>query len=201
MHKLSKSLEELEAKIIHDCVRTSVEQDDDDQCIKKSKKTLSALDDQLLGSISASLSKRNTAERGLIMWLNPGVSRDINPEPIRLRDTLSYLFANADYVSTGYDAFDIVATLNDSVRYQLIDERLKKVNEAQEESDVNKRLNTTVIESLWGNYFPNDSISGGQTGSNLDSINEIVQVGKKVYSDIIKQRIYATNSLGECLFA
>jgi len=68
---------------------------------------LAATASVLLGDVSSHLVKHNTSARGFICWLNPGVSRRLDPELLNFKEVLTYLMMNEEYESTGYDVFDI----------------------------------------------------------------------------------------------
>ena len=96
----------LEATIFRNLVRLDIAND----LLKgaqESKETIRSIDDKLISEISDQLKQANTAEAGLIMWLNTGVSRDIKPEPLHLKQTLQFLIDNKEYLSTGNDVYDL----------------------------------------------------------------------------------------------
>lgn len=204
IQRLGGVLKELESKIIRDCIYASNE---DIQFLRHSRKSIVALDDELLGNITASLLAKNTAQRGIISWLNSGVSRDIRPEPIHLRQTLQYLIENAKFEMTGHDVFDIFAAPNDSTRYALIESRLHETirgrGDRQEILIEQGELDTEKMKSLWQQFFPDEPYGATSTADKVlhSSVNDIATVAKKVFVDILKSRMYATNSAGELIFA
>ena len=198
IQKLGSALKDLESRIILDSIYAS---DEDILFLRHSRKSIASLDDELLGSIRTSLLSRNTAERGIISWLNAGVSRNINPEPIHLRQTIQYLIANAKFDRTGYDIFEIDAAPNDAVRYALIETRLRA--NAAGKSDRHDKIShgelvTDKMKSMWQRFFQGEAYDDRPADTTLQSsINDIVQVAKKVFIDIFKSRMYATSGTGK----
>jgi hypothetical protein len=85
-----EELVSLEASIVKDMVRLDISSDFL-KGTQASKEAVRLLDDNLSKEISEQLKNANTAETGLIMWLNTGVSRDIKPEPLHLKETLQFI--------------------------------------------------------------------------------------------------------------
>lgn len=49
---------------------------------------------------------QNTAHEGLITWMKPGVNFQMDPQPINLKEALSYLMERESYQSTGQEVLD-----------------------------------------------------------------------------------------------
>ena len=94
------------------------------QNIRDARDTVSKFDATFTAAVTAKLRKSDTFDRGLIMWLNPGVSCDIKPEPVHLRETLAYMGANMEYASTGFDVYDLF-DCDVNYQYQKIMEWMK----------------------------------------------------------------------------
>ena len=202
IQRLGGALKDLESRIIRDCIKASRE---DMDFLQLSRKSMAALDNELLGNITASLMAKNTAQRGIISWLNPGVSRQLHPEPIHLRQTLQYLIANAKYEMTGHDVFDIFAAPNDLARYALIETRIHEITRGRSDrQDIlveQGELNTDKMKKMWHHFFPGDEYDVIPCAKGLsDAMKDIVQVAKKVLTDILKSRMYATNSNGKLVY-
>jgi hypothetical protein len=71
------------------------------------KNLISETSERLRDEISKHVLKHNTAEKGIIAWIKPGVSRQLNPEPIHLKAALKYVLEFSEYESTGYHIGDI----------------------------------------------------------------------------------------------
>ena len=97
---------------------------------ESSIESLKVINTSLVKDIQTKLAKTNNDVEGLIMWLNPGISRDICPEPIHLKDTIRHFTLHPEYQSTGYDSFDIVA-LSDSNQYRQIKEWMEIMRRSQ----------------------------------------------------------------------
>lgn len=196
LHRIATDLKRLERDIIFNLVRDREELG----VIQKSQKSISALDDQLLSSITRDLLKHNTKERGLILWINPGISRVINPEPVHLRQTLKYLLGeHKAFDSTGYDIFDIMSAPNDAQRYAMIEDRLRQTGQVDfTVPSVRKEIRTERLEALRDKYFPDDFDAPIATEKRLENcMLEIVQASKKIFVDVISQRLYATSNEGK----
>lgn len=197
LHRIATDLKKLERDIIFDLVR-----DDGEELrrIRNSHKSISALDEHLLSNITKDLLKKNTKERGLILWINPGVSRVLKPEPIHLRQTLKALLNNYKFFdSTGFDVFDIIGAPSDAQRYALIEERLRQTTLVDfVATSVRKEIRTERLEELRDEYFPDDFDVVIPAEKKLDNcVLEIVQASKKIFVDILSQRMYATSNEGK----
>ena len=62
---------------------------------------------------------QNTAHEGLITWMKPGVNFQIDPQPINLKEALSYLMERESYQSTGLEVLDFYAYEVD-IQYEII---------------------------------------------------------------------------------
>jgi hypothetical protein len=198
LHKISSSLKDLEANIIRDNMLNAY-RSEDEEFVKSSSQALADLSDRMLEMITTNLLKQSNSECGVIIWLNPGVCRNIFPEPIRLRETLQYLYKNASFSSTGYDIFDIVDISCERTRFKIIEERIKQAQVTQSSMrGVVKRLDTSNIEALYKVFFPRDDIKlchDIQT-SKIDAIQDIEKTAKKIFSDIVNQRMFASDTSG-----
>ena len=115
---MSDELKLKETQIIYNLIQ---DDESDANFITESRKKLTALDDALMTTITRNLLRRNTNEKGLIIWINPAyLHHRPRPEPIHLRDTVAFLLDNNQYLSNGGDVYDVLASSTDSERYAII---------------------------------------------------------------------------------
>jgi hypothetical protein len=103
---LAKELQRLEIDICQSMLSRTDNADLLDES-KSARKLVTDTSDALRGEISAHFLKHNTAERGIIAWLKPGIPRRFSPAPIHLKPALQYLMDNNEFSSTSYDVCDI----------------------------------------------------------------------------------------------
>ena len=108
-HGLFKKLRECFEKLEADIISATCLQFEDEilEETRSSIDQLSAIGSNVYNHLSHELSKVSSPTSGLIMWLTPGVALDIVPEPIHLSEIISFLENNYEYVSTGYDIYDL----------------------------------------------------------------------------------------------
>ena len=203
--KVSEHLKRLEGMIIHDIMKGQEKNDLFSDLVTNSRQTLEELDQKLISSIIRHLLSKNSSERGLILWLNPGVSRDIQPVPIYLRETIQFLLRNKDFDSTGRDIFDVLGESNSAVQYGMIKEALrqsKEINAADFVTEsTEKCLDTQGILKLKALYFDENEFDVTEPNAKVIKktealMLEIVQSAKKIMQDILSQRVYATDRQG-----
>lgn len=136
---------------------------------------------ELQGQISTYISQRNTAKRGIISWLNPGVSRKLNPEPINLKEALSYLMKHENYESSGFDVFDLWDQ-EESVQYNKIMSLLSSRDVPT--TTTTRKLDVSSYVRLKEKYFKNDLSNCVDFSKFLDSMKEIISTALGVLEDI-----------------
>lgn len=90
--------------------------------ISSARQQLQTMDKAVVDAVTRQLLRTNTAQKGLIMWLKPGVSRNIDPRPIHLEETIAFFEENSSYPSSGKHIFDIHDIENVEDQYSAIDD-------------------------------------------------------------------------------
>ena len=75
-------------------------------CLEYSLSQLREYEDRITADIQNHLMKSNSNTKGVILWLKHGAS-SINPEPIHMKEIISYLISNCTFTSTGFDICEI----------------------------------------------------------------------------------------------
>lgn len=193
---MSNELKKLETQIIFDLVQQGDEVDTD--FVKESRKQLCALDEALMNNIAKRLISKNTVDHGLIVWINPAfLSAGREPEPIHLRDTLGYLFANCTYTSDGGDVYDVCAESCNAMQFDIIKQHwLSKNMIANNESSHKQLPIMDKLEWFQKKYFPEGLCATTNFICNKSLENgmvEIVSVAKKIFKDIASRRLFASD--------
>lgn len=181
-------------------------EDNSSSNLKDIEESANALHTECLNAAKIQLRQSNSSERGLIIWLNPGISRDIKPEPVHLRHTIRFLKDNVSYNAGKCDVYDMY-DLDVDTQYEMIMQQLKQ-SSVESEQLVNKEH--SAMESVL-NIMQNTLIADApnkpsktvvnrmnkQTANDLEQkMKEITATASNIFSDIINKRITATNSEG-----
>jgi hypothetical protein len=148
------------------------------------------------------LKKSNTPQRGLIIWLNPGISLDINPEPLHLRNTVQFLKENISYHAGKCDVYDIF-DLDVDTQYDMISRQLLNSNTRSEH--LVPKLNSEmelVLDRMHAtlDQYPAPAPAPApakRMQTTLEGrMNDISATASTVFTDILNNRISATDSEG-----
>jgi hypothetical protein len=161
--------------------------------IQDSQKGIRAIEQDLVSAVSRELIRTNHSTRGLILWLNPGVSRDIKPEPIYLRQTIQYMRSNCDYDSDGFDIYDLY---NFSENYQY-DKILEKLSSSGNAVFTAKTLDVQIAISEMEKVLlstPYDVVVDAKKLENL--MKDIIATAVEIFEEVDQNKIRAPNCTG-----
>ena len=142
--------------------------------------------DTLRDEISRHVLKHSTSEKGIISWLRPGVSRQLNPEPIHLKAALKYVMEFSQYKSTGYHICDIYS---DDIETQYLKIRHFLDMDTQNMQCIpshTKTFSTPSVERLKALYVPlcstvtYDQLINASKPITKTSINVIEDINAKI---------------------
>lgn len=158
------------------------------------------IDYRLVSAVTEKLHKAATDKRGLILWLKPGVSRDIKPEPIHLSETIRYLRSDLEYHSTGYDTYELLDETIDR-QYQQIMKWLSLPLSTVEEEEPDNLKSLDIHDSL--NRLEKMFLTG-PVDNNMDmskpleeKMKEIIATSTKIFEDIAIEKIRTPDCLGD----
>jgi hypothetical protein len=183
--------------------------EDSSSDFKEIEESAKALHAERLDAAKRQLKNSNSKERGLIIWLNPGISRDIKPEPVHLRHTINFLKNNVSYEAGKCDVYDMY-DLNVDTQYNMIMQQLQQSN-VEIEHPVKKK--NSVMESVLNSMDdklvadapkkPSKALEKKMkkhTANELESrMKEITATASNIFTDIMNNRITATDSEGRTL--
>lgn len=163
------------------------------------RKTISQLDYRIVSAITEKINKASSDRRGLILWLNPHVSRDIKPEPIHLRPTIRFLRQNSEIDQSGADVYDLFD--------EPVDDQFTKImlwmqvpssisldqSKEMRSIDVHETLNRLEAMCLTS---PVDQ-SLNLTQSLEEQMKEITSTAARIFEDIVSEKIRAPDCSGE----
>ena len=194
---LGDTLKALEVQICQSTI--SKTQDYYEQLFENSstaKQTVSAHKEELHFEVIRHMLKQNTAERGYICWLKPGVSRSLNPEPLNLMPALKYLIIHEEYESTGYDVFDIFGDDFD-IQYSKIMTLLTSQDMVLDRK--HSKLSLLSFTKLKSMYWNGENVNLLQTSRDeafLKSAADIISTAQMVIGDVIEKRIKISGNNG-----
>ena len=174
---------------------------------ESSIESLKVINNTLVKDIQTKLAKTNNDTEGLIMWLNPGVSRDICPEPIHLRDTIRHFTLYPEYQSTGYDSSDLIA-LSDSNQYRRIKEWMEIMRRSQKDKVapvLPRDLKTIDIENfklkvVEFKFLETAEINLTTKATKLEnSMKEVIATAVKILKDVSSNKIKSPDCAGNIL--
>ena len=140
---------------------------------------------ELLGS--------STLDKGFIVWLKPDASRQINPEPIHLKQTLDFLISNSHYKSSGAHSYDLLV-MDENFQYESIIASIAEEKESM--IIVEKDLSVEDVLELQEIYDQCNSTLPKNTADS--AIQSIMSAAKKIFDDIlIHKTVYYSNDTGE----
>lgn len=160
-----------------------------------------------MSTVSRELLRANSSTNGVILWLKPGVSRDIKPEPIHLRETIAFMRDNCEYESSGHDSYDIYHQ-DEAYQFDKIVEQLKPSWEPPEGSMINlKYIVEPLIIQLTEAFLSTPSaertivLNTKQLEKNTKQLEknmtDINSTAASIFADVDKNKISARNCSGK----
>lgn len=193
---LSSELKSMEINSIASTIHRAT----NNELLEDAQKGVQCLADDLVKSISRELSKdANTEERGLIMWLNPGVSRNIKPEPFLLRETIKYMRQNVNYESDGYDIYDLFDRDID-YQYNQIIKKTRGLGLSQ--MCTSKRLHIEPVIAELEQLLLTSPVNDATVDCHRleQQMREIIATATKMFEDVKNNRIQATDCAGNYFY-
>lgn len=157
----------------------------------------------LIGDVTNHITKHNTSTEGIICWLNPGVSRHVQPELLNFKEALTYLMKNEEYESTGFDVFEIFHLPVDA-QYNIIMSMFTASTRGSVPDAVGsrplKKLSLRAYERLRDKHFPAGIDMNIDCNSFLEATKDITQTAMSVLVDVSNKKMGVSNSDGKYFF-
>lgn len=188
--RIGKELKAMEEVIVGKAMtRTTLAEADADQ-INSTRKRLEERENEIRRNIQNHLMKSNTEKKGLILWLKSGVSLDIRPEPIHLKEIVAFLIANRSFISTGFDVYEVFF-LNTDSKYESILRALDyERREEKPPVHARKTLSLDRLLTIKEKYnLPDVSDEALKAWKTSETLKEIVATAQSVWRDVILKKI------------
>ena len=194
--ELSSALKKLEIDICAASIAAEENHGSDeyDDAAANAMKTSAAARHQLASAagsareeLSRHLLKNNTAERGIITWLKPGVSLDVKPKLLHLLEVMSYLQDNEDYISTGYHLYDFYQEDIDVQYSKICDILFDKCQPTS--SGAPRKLSCPSYEKLKTLCFPEGVPDDVNCAHFLERVRLITSASKAVLRDVSDKKL------------
>ena len=173
-----------------------------DECVPDStRKRLEERENEIRRNIQNHLMKSNTEKKGLILWLKSGVSLDIRPEPIHLKEIVAFLIANRSFTSTGFDIYEVFFLDTDSKYESIL--RALDYERREEKPPVHHDQKTLSLDRLLKikeKYnLPDVSDEALKAWKTSEALKEIVATAQSVWRDVISKKIELCDDCGKCI--
>ena len=193
MSNMGKDMLDLELMIINSMMQlTTLESKE----IHDASQLVHELTHDVRTEITEQLLSSSTCDRGLIVWLKPNALRQINPEPIHLKETLDFLISNSHYESSGAHSYDLIG-MDENFQYESIVASFAEEKELT--ISVEKDLNVEDVLRIQQMY---DKRSGTSSNNTADpGVQSIIAAAKKIFDDIFTHKtVQYSNKAGELDF-